>query len=27
MFKHLELPQWFRVVIGFVQLVGAVGLS
>ena len=23
MFKHLELPQWFRVVTGFVQLVGA----
>lgn len=26
MFKHLELPQWFRVVTGFVQLVGAVVL-
>lgn len=23
MFEHLELPQWFRVVTGFVQLVGA----
>ncbi|WP_257348717.1 DoxX family protein [Pseudalkalibacillus decolorationis] len=25
-FKHLELPQWFRVVTGFVQLIGAVVL-
>lgn len=26
MFKHLGLPQWFRVVTGFVQLAGAVVL-
>lgn len=26
MFEHLRLPQWFRVVTGFVQLVGAVML-
>ncbi|MGE7908231.1 DoxX family protein [Lysinibacillus xylanilyticus] len=25
-FKHLNLPQWFRVVTGLVQLVGAAGL-
>src|SRR5690625_8021743 len=26
MFKNLKLPQWFRVVTGWVQLVGVVGL-
>lgn len=26
MFKHLELPGWFRVVTGFVQLAGAIVL-
>lgn len=26
MFNHLGLPQWFRIVTGFVQLVGAVVL-
>ncbi|MFA1819747.1 DoxX family protein [Virgibacillus oceani] len=26
MFKNLRLPQWFRVVTGWVQLVGVVGL-
>lgn len=25
-FKHLGLPQWFRAVTGFVQLVGAIAL-
>lgn len=25
-FKHLNLPQWFRVVTGWVQLVGVAGL-
>jgi hypothetical protein len=26
MFEHLKLPQWFRVVTGFVQLIGAAAL-
>ena len=25
-FDHLRLPQWFRVITGFVQLIGAAGL-
>ncbi|WP_338472591.1 DoxX family protein [Niallia sp. XMNu-256] len=25
-FEHLNLPQWFRIVTGLVQLIGAVGL-
>jgi hypothetical protein len=25
-FKHLKLPQWFRVVTGLIQLVGAIAL-